>query len=169
MNIRARRVIVIGVFVATLLPSALAAEATRELHGSADAFAVPGVALAWGVQRGATEEATLVVVRVVTDPDVYADIAVTGIDPFTQRRQQRLATTPSAGGVELRTPRAHFAEFPRTEFLFYAPGPMPKSRTASLLVFYVGVPDSTPEFVDAAKLDAYLSARIAQLRGGKLP
>jgi hypothetical protein len=36
-------------------------------------------------------------------------------------------------------------------------------------VFYLGVPDTTPEFADAAKLDAYLRERIAQVRGSKLP
>ena len=40
-----------------------AADAPRELHGMADAFAAPGIALAWGVVRGASEAATTVVVR----------------------------------------------------------------------------------------------------------
>ena len=39
-----------------------------EVHGSADAYAAPGVALAWGVLRGADERATVVVVRIVWVP-----------------------------------------------------------------------------------------------------
>jgi hypothetical protein len=37
--------------------------------------------------------------------------------------------------------------------------------TPSLAVHFPGVPDTTPEFVDAAKLDAYLGARIEGVRG----
>jgi hypothetical protein len=33
-----------------------------------------------------------------------------------------------------------------------------------LTVFYLGVPDTTPEFADAAKLDAYLAERLERAR-----
>jgi hypothetical protein len=68
----------------------------------------------------------------------------------------------------LRVPRAHFAAFPwhGTGFM---PGVTAGSPAESLLVFYLGVPDTTPEFVDATKLDAYLRERIAQVRRSKPP
>jgi hypothetical protein len=169
VNSRTRNAIAIGAFVASFMPTAHAAEGLREVHGSADAFALPGMALAWSVLRGATDDAALVVIRLVTDPALFSDVAVTGSDPFTARQQSLLALTPAAGGVELRVPRAHFAAFPRTELKFHAPGSTLPSQAPSLLVFYLGVPDTTPEFVDAAKLDAYLRARIAQVRGNPLP
>jgi len=169
MNILARRAIALGAFAAALLPAAASAQAPHELHGSADAFAVPGMALAWGVLRGGTEETTIVVVRIVTDPAVFSRVAAKGSDPFTERQLPLLAATPVADFVELRLPRSHFAAFPRTEIRFLAPGSLPSDPAASLLVFYLGVPDTTPEFMDTAKLDAYLRTRIAQLRGGTPP
>lgn len=149
------------------MTTAPAAETPREVHGSADAFAVPGMALAWGVLRGANEAATVVVIRIATDPLVFADIEVTGSDPFTQRRQVAVARAPSTGSAELRVPRAHFAEFPRTEFRFF-PSPA-ATQSAPLLVFYLGVPDTTPEFADEARLDSYLRDRIAKVRGSLRP
>ncbi len=169
MNILVLQLIAVCAFAASFMPAGRAADAPREMHGSADAFATPGMALAWGVLRGATEDATVVVVRMVNDPAVFADVAVTGSDPFTQRQQVMLAMTPVAGVIDLRVPRAHFAAFPRTELRLYAPASPLIIRTASLLVFYLGVPDTTPEFVDMAKLDTYLRDRIAQVRGSKLP
>ena len=147
-----------------------AADAPREMHGSADAFAAPGMALAWGVLRGATDDAALVVIRIVTDSAMFTDVAITGSDPFTSRQQSMLAMTSSTSGVvELRMPRTHFAEYPRTELRFFDPALPRTPRAASLLVFYLGVPDTTPEFADEAKLDAYLRERIAQLKAGKRP
>lgn len=169
MNFRALQVIAVCAFAASFMPAGRAADAPREMHGSADAFAVPGMALAWGVLRGATEDTTMVVVRIVTDPAVFSDVGVTGSDPFTQRQQVMLTMTPVAGVIDLRVPRAHFASFPRTELRFHAPASPLSTRTASLLVFYLGVPDTTPEFVDMAKLDTYLRDRITQVRGSKRP
>ena len=50
-----------------------------------DAFAADGVALAWAILRGRDEATTQVIVRVEADPARYRSLAVTGVDPFTQR------------------------------------------------------------------------------------
>jgi hypothetical protein len=142
------------------------AEAIRELHGMADAFAAPGVAMAWGVVRGADETATVVVVRVVTRPASYPWLAVAGSDPFTQRKQPLLAATRSGGVIDVRTSRAHFADFPRTELRFYESAEAAQQDVPALVVFFLGVPDTTPEFASEDKLQAYLGDRVARLAGG---
>jgi hypothetical protein len=143
---------------------ASAAEAPREVHGMADAFAATGVAIAWGVVRGASETAT-VAIRVVTDTALYPWVAVEGGDPFTQRQHPLLRSTSSAGLIDVRSPRTHFADFPRTELRFYDSAADARSGMPKLVVFYLGVPDTTPEFATEDKLDAYLTDRIGHLRG----
>jgi hypothetical protein len=143
-----------------------ATEAPREIHGMADAFAVPGVALAWGVVRGASEAATVVVVRIVTDPAAYPWVAAVGNDPFTQGQRPLLPAVQSAGVIDLRSPRTHFADFPRTEFRFYDSAAVARQNAPRLVVFFLGVPDTTPEFATEDKLDAYLNDSLARLRGG---
>ena len=44
--------------VALCCAAAAVAQVPREVHGSHDAYAAPGVALAWGVLRGADEATT---------------------------------------------------------------------------------------------------------------
>lgn len=143
--------------------AAVAADAPQELHGHSDAFAANGVMIAWGVLRGASEESTTIVLRVAADPALFARVAVDGVDPFTQRRQVVVAERPVAGLADVRTPRAHFAEFPRTELRFYAAGASPAPAAPALVVFYLGVPDTTPEFANEPSLNAYLAERIAQI------
>jgi hypothetical protein len=151
--------------------AAIAADAPRELHGHSDTYAGNGVVIAWAVLRGKTEETTTIVLRLAADPALFARIAADGVDPFTQRRQVVLSERPLAGLVDLRVPRAHFADFPRTELRFYAPRSTPAPAAPVLVVFYLGVPDTTPEFLDDARLDAYLAGRIASLSvgGSKMP
>ena len=159
MTARSIRAVAVGALAAWFLAQGHAADLPREMHGRADAYVEPGMALAWAVLRGTNEDSTTVVLRIVTDAAVFAEVAVTGVDPFTGQQRVIRAQTPSAGVIDVRVPRAHFAAFPRTELQFFAAG---ADRMASLRVFYLGVPDTTPEFVDDAKLDAYLRARIAQ-------
>jgi hypothetical protein len=148
------------------------AEAPREVHGMSDAFAAPGVAMAWGVVRGASETATVVVARIVIGPATYPWLAVTGGDPFTQRKEPLLAATRSVGVIDVRTPRSHFADFPRTELRLYESAAAAQQDVPALVVFFLGVPDTTPEFATEDKLQAYLGDRVARLAGasgGKPP
>jgi hypothetical protein len=154
----------LGAAVAFAIALVAGAEPPRVAHGEADTYAARGVALAWGVLRDARgPDAATVVVRIATDRDVYPLAAAMGVDPFTQARESRLAPTAAGGGIELRVPRARFADFPRTEFLFYDSAAAAQAAEPALVVFYAGVPDTTPEFASGAALDAHLAERIARL------
>jgi len=62
----------------------------------------------------------------------------------------------------VRIARPRFADTPRTEWRFYASEAAVAAGPAALTVYYVGVPDTTPEFADPGKLDPYLAARTAR-------
>ena len=135
-----------------------------EVHGSLDAFAARGVALAFGVLRGKDEATTQVVVRVEADRARYNTLSVVGVDPFTKASQLFLPAAPIDGVRIVRIPRARFADLPRTEWRFFSSAKPAAGDAPALLVFYQGVPDTTPEFDDAARLESDLAARIERAR-----
>jgi hypothetical protein len=151
--------------VATLHDSS-AADAPREVHGMSDAIVTPDAALAWGILRGASEASTTVVVRIVTDPAKYGWMGVVGIDPFSKREQVLRPVAKNAGTTDVRSPRARFAEFPRTELRLFDSDAAARSGAPAVVVYYLGAPDTTPEFATEEKLQAYLADRIARLRNG---
>jgi len=134
---------------------ALPAQA-RDVHGASDSFAGEGVVVLWGVLRGATEETTLVVLRVAADARRFSHVEVAGVDPFTRQSKVRVPKSALGAALDLRLPRAGFADFPRTELRF--------SGAEELVVYYLGIPDTTPEFAAAVALEAHFAARIASLR-----
>jgi hypothetical protein len=146
--------------------SCAAAQAPREVHGSGDAYGEPGVALAWAVSRGADDATTFVVVRVIADPQVYPWLGVAGSNPFSKHQLQILREMQTPGTIDLRLPRTQFADFPRTEWRFYNAAAGPPEAAPALVVFYLGVPDTAPEFTSEAKLDAYLADRLERVRSG---
>lgn len=135
-----------------------------EMHGASDAFAAPGIALAWGILRGKDEAGTEVVVRLETDPAAYASVAVTGVDPFTRSSQPLAPITRIPGTIEVRLPRSRFADLPRTEWRLYKSANPAVGEPPALLVYYQGIPDTTPEFNDEAKLREDLARRIERAR-----
>lgn len=144
----------------------VAAEVPTSVHGSADVFAAPGVAMAWGILRGTSEGSTFVVVRLAVDRTLFGSLSVAGIDPFTQREESVLPPTSTAAAIDVRVPRAQFADFPRTEFRLFASARAAPGEAPKLVVFYLGVPDTTPELASEAALETYLAGRIARARDG---
>lgn len=134
------------------------------VHGSADIFDAPGIALAWAIQRGSTEAGTEVVIRMATDRARYPAATLVGVDPFTQARQPPVTAIAKGEWLELRVSRARFADFPRSELRLFASDPDAKADRPALIVYYVGVPDTTPEFTSAEKLDGYLGDRLRAVR-----
>lgn len=129
----------------------------REVHGASDAFADDGITVVWAVLRGATEGDAQVVLRVGAKPETYDQVEGTGVDPFTRDRTARFAATRLAPSATIRLPRAGFGEHPRTELEF-------TGRSGRLVVYYLGVPDTAPEFADADLMEAYLRQRSGKLR-----
>jgi hypothetical protein len=167
----ARRAALLGAFVfAFAICPPACAEAPSEVHGSGDAYAAPGIALAWGILRGADEASTQVVVRIVADVRRYPAIAAIARNPFSGEERVLRPATATTDRVDVRVPRAQYADFPRTELRFYASSAV-KSEAPALMIFYLGVPDTAPEFATEANLDAYLTDRIARARAstGKTP
>jgi hypothetical protein len=140
------------VLSALLLAAAPALAQTPERHGASDAFAGDGVSIAWAIMRGADEQRTQIRLRVLADPARYARFTVHGVDPFSKEQAQLVA--PRAAPATVAIPRARFADLPRTEVRFLSAEGQPV-----LVVYYLSVPDTTPEFDSEAKLDRYLESR----------
>jgi hypothetical protein len=164
MSVRSAVLLVCLTLACAIPAPAESADPPQEIHGMADAYAGQGVALAWAVLRGADEAATMVIVRVGADPSRYPFVAATGRNPFSQRAEPLLRATPNTGSIDLRISRARFAELPRTELRFYGSTTAPAEDAPRLVIYFLGVPDTAPEFASESSLAAYLADRIARLR-----
>lgn len=127
------------------------------VHGADSVFASSGIRIVWGVLRAPTEEETAVVTRISNPMARYAYLRVEGVDPFTGRRTAVVEGAPLGARADVRSPRAGFADLPRREIHLYASEADWRARKPELTVYYLGVPDTTPEFTSEAALNAYLA------------
>ena len=154
-------------FLAFLLAMGAAPAAERrQIHGENSSFLGDGVAMVWGVLRGVREEDTRAVLRIVPAGGEYAAVSVEGVDPFSGTRQELQLRRPLSPRMDVWSLRSTFADLPRREIHFYAKddgqvGP------PTLTVYFMGLPDTTPEFGSEAALLGYLDQTLEELLSGK--
>ncbi len=137
----------------------------QEVHGENSVFAGHGVAIAWGVLKGPVEEQTQVILRIAPAGEAYAYVSVEAVDPFTGKRQPILAGRPLGDRVDIRSSRGTFADFPRREVHLYRTAGDWQAQKPAVTVYYLGVPDTTPEFISEAALFTYIDQALAKVRG----
>jgi hypothetical protein len=154
----------LAVAVAAVVASSLCADAGTELHGASDVFGAPGVAVAWAVLRAPVEDDTQVVIRLRSTDAAYGYVRVDAIDPFSGARVVGRPGGPIAGTTDIRALRRSFADHPRREIRLYRTTDDFLRDAPGLTIYYLGVPDTTPEFVSEAALNAYLDVAIARAK-----
>ena len=156
------RLAVCGVVLCGLLGSVDAAE---QIHGENSSFQGHGVIMAWAILKTADEERSEVVVRLETDP-AYRFLRWDGVDPFTGARQVMLPGKPLGERVEIRSLRSSFTEFTRREFHFFRSAEDLQAGRPALTIYFMGIPDTSPEFLGEAALQGYLDQTLAKLAAG---
>jgi hypothetical protein len=137
-----------------LIPPAAAQQA---VHGENSIFVSPTVKLGWAVKRGASDAEALVIVRVVAMDASYRVVRVDGVDPFSKDRKVLVAARPLERETDIAIARAQFADHPSTEFHFFRSTEDAAANRVALTVFYLGVPDTTPEFPGQREVGTYLN------------
>jgi hypothetical protein len=163
-NHRVAPVLVVGAMLA--FQSMLALAQTVQVHGENSSFAGHGVAMVWGVLRGTSEADAQVILRIALAGGAFAAVSLEGVDPFTQRRHEFAGIRTLGIGLDLRTARASFADFPRREIHFYTAEDQQANRP-SLTVYFMGLPDTTPEFATEVAVGDYLIETMTKLTGPK--
>lgn len=158
---------------AALAAASPAAGQGQAVHGENSVFVGHGVGIAWGVLKGPTEEETPVILRIVPAGTAFAAVRVEGVDPFTGTRRVFLEGRALGERLDVRTPRSTFADFPRREIALYRTEADWQARRPTLTIFFLGLPDTTPEFTSEAALSSYLADALARAgvpsKGGRHP
>jgi hypothetical protein len=145
---------------------AASAAEERQIHGENSSFLGNGVAMVWGVLRGVREEETRAVLRIVPAGGEYVAVSVEGVDPFSGTRRDLEPRRPLSPRMDVWSLRSTFADLPRREIHFYAKDDG-RVRPPVLTVYFMGLPDTTPEFGSEAALLGYLDQTLGTLLSGK--
>ncbi len=143
-----------------------AAAQAVELHGERDVFVTSGIVIVWGVLRAPAGEDAQVVIRIAGARGTYALVRVDAVDPFTRARHPVGPAAPVTEIVDVRSPRSTFGDFPRREIHLYRTTEDWRADAPALTIYYLGVPDTAPEFTSESALLSYLASAVTKARGG---
>jgi hypothetical protein len=136
----------------------------HEVHGENSVFAGEGVAVAWGILKAAVEDQSQVILRIVSLGEPFVALRIEAVDPFTQKRDVVLDGQTLGDRLDVRSLRGSFADFPRREIQLYRTAADWQARRPNAIIYYLGVPDTTPEFTSEAALSAYLHDALAKVQ-----
>jgi hypothetical protein len=128
---------------------------TTLLHGADSIFRSDDVTIVWAVLRVPGDASAHVVIRIVAAPR-FGAVSVDAVDPFTDTRRPVTALRPLAAFVDITRARGDFADLPRLEIHLYENA---GAGVPALTVYYLGVPDTTPEFTTEPLLLNYLNLK----------
>jgi hypothetical protein len=146
----------------TTLAAGNPVRAQQEVHGADSIFVAPSVKIGWAVQKGTGEDTTLVIIRVVNSAGQYTQVRLDGVDPFSNSRKVLISPRPLQRRIDLSLRRSSFVDFPSSEVRLYRSQATADDQAPSLTVYYLGVPDTTPEFASAQDAEAYLAKALGQ-------
>ncbi|MBM3539102.1 MAG: hypothetical protein FJX55_14885 [Alphaproteobacteria bacterium] len=138
--------------------------AQTRIHGADSLFASPALKLAWAVLKTPVETDTAVVIRLVNLTNEYRFFRVEALDPFTKDRAVLDAGRSFERIVDLTILRTKFSDHPSAEIALFRTADQLKANQPDLVVYYLGVPDTTPEFAAAPPMSAYLDKMLGITR-----
>jgi hypothetical protein len=156
---RARRIAwAVALFVLAWAPAAPAQ--APELHGADTVLVSPTVTILWAVLRDPKQEQPLAIARVINTARYYDFVSVEGVDPFRRRRASVAEGVALNDQADIRSPRGSFADYPRREFHFYRTAADLRAKRPALTVYYLGLPDTTPELSSQTAVEAWFSLAL---------
>lgn len=127
-------------------------------HGAHEIFVSPDAAIVWAVLKAPTGDKAAVWLRIVNTSKKFSHISIDGVDPFSNKRERVQLGIQLQAEARVQSDRDTFSDLPSREVHFYRSEADLSADRPALTVYYLGVPDQTPEFSSRAALDSYLSA-----------
>jgi hypothetical protein len=165
MTMRSRLAILIGAFFlwALLGQTALAGQ---EIHGADSSFRAQGITILWAILKGPSEETSHVYIRILHDRAVAPALmffGVEAVDPFSKERAW-VIKAPLWGGQTLQIVRTEFRDKTERWLHFFPDRESMEKGQPVLTIFYHGVPDTTPELLTEAEVEAFLAQALSRIK-----
>ena len=157
----------VGLVLLFALLTGRPAFAATEIHGADSSFRAEGVTVLWGILKGASEETSFVHIRILHDKAAAPGLTfyrVEAVDPFSKERAW-VMKGESLGAIQtLKSVRTEFRDKTERWLHFYTDRESLEKGQAALTIFYHGVPDTAPEVLTEAELEAYFAQALSRIK-----
>jgi len=143
------------------------AQGKREYHGADSIFEKEGIIMLWAILKGSTEESSWVYIKIIQTgegPAFFQFFGVEAVDPFSNQKEWLLKGEPLKKENIAKSIRASFREKTARRVLFYEKAEDLLKENPAMIVYYLGVPDTSPEFMTEREIEDYFAKALERLK-----
>ena len=143
-------------------------EQLTQYHGADSTFKAEGISLIWGILKGDTENTSWVYIRMFTTEEVRKQLVTfctTATDPFSGEIKWIITGEKLKEINIIKLNRELFKDFPHVKILFYKNIEIKDyvQEKSDLSIYYLGLPDTSPEFLSLEELENYFISAAKRL------
>jgi hypothetical protein len=137
----------------------------EEYHGADSVFETEDMIILWAILKGPDEEHSWVYIKILfpgAGPNPWQSFRVEAVDPFSREKEWVTPREKVEKENVVKTPRSSFRDKTGRSILFYRD--QDAVDRPGRIVFYQGVPDTTPELGTEAQLEDYFNQALKRLK-----
>jgi hypothetical protein len=137
----------------------------REFHGADSVFEKDGITILWAILKGPTEESSWVHIKIINSgKNPFQIFSVEAVDPFSKEKEWVVKGKKLEKENLIRSNRASFREKTGRRILFYRSTEAFEKENPDMIVYYLGVPDTSPEFLSEKGIEDYFQKAQERLK-----
>ena len=148
-----------------IAPGAPCIFSQTEYHGADSVFEKEGIAILWAILKGKDESSSWVYTKIINfGGNSFQFYSVEAVDPFSKQKEWLLKGMKLEKENLVKSVRTSFRDKTSRRILFYRNEETLEEQIPDMTVFYMGVPDTSPEVLSEKELGAYFERALEQLK-----
>ena len=137
----------------------------KEFHGADSVFEREGITILWAILKGPTEESSWVYIKIInSEKNPLQIFSVEAVDPFSKEKEWVIKRKKLEKENLLRSNRTSFRDKTARRILFYRTMEAFEKENPNIAVYYLGVPDTSPEVLSEKEMEDYFEKAIERLK-----
>ena len=157
-------ILILTCTVCSVLPVCFAYPET-EYHGADSVFEKDGIIILWAILKGQDEANSWVYTKIIkSEENPFHFFSVEAIDPFSKEKEWVVKGERLEKANVVKSIRTSFRDKTSRRFLFYRNTEALENEAPDMAVFYMGVPDTSPEVLSEKEMEGYFEKALERVK-----
>jgi len=136
----------------------------KEFHGADSVFEKEGITILWAILKGPTEGSSRVYIKILNSGNSpFQVFSVEAVDPFSKEKEWVVKGEVLKKENLVKGVRTSFNEKTGRRVFFYKNAEDLSKGNPVMIVYYLGIPDTSPEFLTEREMENYFEEALRRL------
>ena len=137
----------------------------KEHHGADSVFEEEGIIILWAILKGQDEASSWVFIKIIHSGGYpFQFYSVEAIDTFSKEKEWVVKGKKLEKENMIKSIRTSFRDKTSRRILFYGNREALEKEKPDMTVFYMGVPDTSPEVLSEKEMDSYFEKALKRVK-----